>query len=355
VALTIADRVRETSTTTGTGSFTLAGAVAGFRTFSSGVGNTTTYYAIWNQDVQAEWEVGYGTISGGTTLARTSVIASSNSNAAVNFSAGTKQVFCDAPAEMLVGVDPSLCQGRLTLSDGVPVPTTDQTAAPGFFWTPCRGNRVSLYTGSRWRSYAFSQSSINLTTARTTFATVTGNTTSGSPIVTNLSAALSHVGMPMVSAAIPARTNIKTVDSSTQVTLTANAGSTATGTTITAFNVVYDVFLYDSGGTPTLEILAWTGNTTRATALTTQDGVLVKSGDASRRSLGTVRPTAPNCTSASLTLAPAVSPFRPRPSTRATPGSAGTRCTGSSTVRAGRCPSRVTRVRSPGKAASRLG
>ena len=92
MALVLADRVRETTTTTGTGTVTLAGAVTGYQSFSV-VGNAnTTYYVIAGQGT-SEWEVGIGTYtSAGTTLARTTVIASSNSGSLVSFSAGTKDV-----------------------------------------------------------------------------------------------------------------------------------------------------------------------------------------------------------------------------------------------------------------------
>ena len=99
MALVVKDRVRENSTTTGTGTFTLSGAVSGFQTFSSAIGNTnTTYYAIVNG---AEWEVGLGTVSAGA-LSRDTILESSNSGSAVNFSAGTKDVFCTYPAEKSV-------------------------------------------------------------------------------------------------------------------------------------------------------------------------------------------------------------------------------------------------------------
>ena len=96
MALVVNDRVKETSTTTGTGTFTLAGAVTGFETFSTAIGNiNTTYYSIVNEN--GEFEVGLGTVGAGT-LARTTIISSSNSDSAVNFSAGTKDVFCTLPA-----------------------------------------------------------------------------------------------------------------------------------------------------------------------------------------------------------------------------------------------------------------
>ena len=102
MAFAVNDRVKETSTTTGTGTLTLAGAVPGFETFSSAIGNTnTTYYVIQNQNVPSEFEVGIGTVGAGT-LSRDTIISSSNSDAAVNFSAGTKDVFVTLPASKAV-------------------------------------------------------------------------------------------------------------------------------------------------------------------------------------------------------------------------------------------------------------
>ena len=104
MAFVINDRVKETSTTTGLGTFTLDGAVTGFETFSSAIGNTSlTYYTIHTQNA-AQFEVGIGTVGAGT-LARTSVISSSNSDAAVDFSAGTKDVFCTMPASKVAYID----------------------------------------------------------------------------------------------------------------------------------------------------------------------------------------------------------------------------------------------------------
>jgi hypothetical protein len=108
MALVINDRVKETTTTTGTGAVSLAGAVTGFETFAAGIGNSNTvYYCIAHQD-QAEFEVGLGTLNGdSSTLTRTTVISSSNSDSAVDFSAGTKDVFCTLPASKLIFEDGS--------------------------------------------------------------------------------------------------------------------------------------------------------------------------------------------------------------------------------------------------------
>jgi hypothetical protein len=86
------DRVHETSTTTGTGDFTLAGAATGKVTFTSRFA-TNERFAYCIQGATTEWEVGIGYLSGSTTLVRETVLASSNSDAAVNFSSGSKDVF----------------------------------------------------------------------------------------------------------------------------------------------------------------------------------------------------------------------------------------------------------------------
>ena len=108
MALVINDRVKETTTTTGTGAVSLGGAVTGFETFAAGVGNSnTTYYAIVHQTAN-EFEVGLGTLDGDSSdLTRTTIISSSNSDSAVDFAAGTKDVFCTVPASKLIFEDAS--------------------------------------------------------------------------------------------------------------------------------------------------------------------------------------------------------------------------------------------------------
>lgn len=110
MALVLDDRVQETTTTTGTGTVTLLGAVFGYQSFSV-IGNAnTTYYTIAGGN---EWEVGIGTYtSSGTTLARTTVLGSSNGGSLVNFSAGTKSVFVTYPASEAV-----LLTGTQTLTN----------------------------------------------------------------------------------------------------------------------------------------------------------------------------------------------------------------------------------------------
>lgn len=118
---------------------------------------------------------------------------------------------------------PSTCEGRLTTESGVPVSTADRTAQATLYFTPYRGNRVSLYTGGAWSSVTFAEVSLALS-----------GLTAASP---------------------------------------------------------YDVWLYNNAGAPALELLAWTNDTTRATALTLQDGISVKTGDPTRRHVGTIYTT----------------------------------------------------------------
>lgn len=116
-------------------------------------------------------------------------------------------------------VFPSICEGRLSLVTGTPVgPGSAKTT---LYFTPSRGNKITLYDGANWKLHTFSELSIT------------------------------------------------------------NAG-------LTQFNV-HDVFIYSNSGTPTVELsAAWTNSTTRATALTTQDGIYVMSGDSKRRYVGTI-------------------------------------------------------------------
>ncbi len=106
MALVLNDRVRETSTTTGTGAMALGGAVVGFQTFAAGIGNSNTCYYAISLRGGAEFETGLGTLDGDSSdLTRTTVFQSSNSDSAVNFSSGTKDVFVTLPASKAVFED----------------------------------------------------------------------------------------------------------------------------------------------------------------------------------------------------------------------------------------------------------
>jgi len=106
MALVLKDRVKETTTTTGTGSFSLAGAVTGYDSFGQIGSGNTTYYAVY-LDGGSEWEVGIGTYTSPSTLSRDTILASSASGAKVTFSAGQKTIWCDYPAGKAVYLDAS--------------------------------------------------------------------------------------------------------------------------------------------------------------------------------------------------------------------------------------------------------
>lgn len=125
--------------------------------------------------------------------------------------------------ESLITPTHGVCEGRLTLTSGTPITTSDVTAATTVYFTPYKGNRIGVYNGTFWILKTFTELSLSLA---------------------GLAASTPH-----------------------------------------------DIFVYDNAGTLTLEALAWTNDTTRATALTTQNGVYVKSGATTRRYLGTIRTT----------------------------------------------------------------
>ena len=116
MALIQADRVKESSSTTGTGNFTLGGAATGFRTFADGVGVSNTCYYVITDD--SSYEVGLGTLNASATLARTTVITSSNSNSAVDWGAGSKNVFTTYPGPKAVVLDSN---NELTLASALGV------------------------------------------------------------------------------------------------------------------------------------------------------------------------------------------------------------------------------------------
>ena len=120
MALVIADRVKETTTTTGTGTINLAGAVSGFQSFVSGVGTTnTTYYTI--TDANGAWEIGIGTVTDASpdTLSRTTILASST-GAKLSLSSGTHTVFGTYPADAAVYLDAgvNLTYGGVVIASG---------------------------------------------------------------------------------------------------------------------------------------------------------------------------------------------------------------------------------------------
>ena len=108
MALVVKDRIKETSTTSGTGTLTLAGAASGFRSFADIGNGNTTYYAIVD-NTAGTWEVGIGTYtSSGTTLSRSTILSnSSGTTSAINFAANSKDVFVTYPSDKSVYEDES--------------------------------------------------------------------------------------------------------------------------------------------------------------------------------------------------------------------------------------------------------
>jgi hypothetical protein len=168
MALVLKDRVQETTTTTGTGTITLAGAVSGFQSFSAVGNGNTCYYAIVGE---TEWEVGFGTYtSSGTTLSRSTILESSNGGTAVNFSAGTKNVFVTYPAEKGIYLDDS--GNAIGLGTPATVTLTNATGLPVSTGITGLGSNVATFLAT--------PSSANLSSA------VTDETGSGSLVFATL-------------------------------------------------------------------------------------------------------------------------------------------------------------------------
>ena len=145
MALVINDRVKETSTTQGTGDFTLAGASQGFESFASGVGvGNTTYYTIVESGSN-NFEVGEGTLSASSTLQRTTIISSSNSDNAVNFSAGDKDVFCTIPAKKTISPVMEATKYVVTHASTI---SEDQTLDSGVLAGPVSITATQTITGT---------------------------------------------------------------------------------------------------------------------------------------------------------------------------------------------------------------
>jgi len=159
MALALKDRVKETSTTTGTGTFTLAGASAGYQSFAAVGDGNTTYYCIAAQ-TGTEWEVGIGTYTAsGTTISRTTVLASSNSGSLVNFSAGNKDVFVtypagkstyqDAGSAVYGGSNGAIFANAMTVSENTTLVSGYSGMSVGPV-TVASGKSVTIPSGSRW-------------------------------------------------------------------------------------------------------------------------------------------------------------------------------------------------------------
>jgi hypothetical protein len=150
MALVLADRVKETTTTASTGTVTLLGAATGFQSFAV-IGNAnTTYYTIAAQ-TGTEWEVGIGTYtSSGTTLARTTVFSSSNSGSLVDFSAGSKDVFVTYPAEMAAFSAAGAVTENFTTFTGTYTMTPGKNGMSVGPVTISSGSSFTVGSGQRW-------------------------------------------------------------------------------------------------------------------------------------------------------------------------------------------------------------
>tara|TARA_R100001510_G_scaffold49632_1_gene48081 strand:- start:330 stop:779 length:450 start_codon:yes stop_codon:yes gene_type:complete len=145
MALVINDRVKETSITTGTGDFTLAGASQGFESFASGVGvGNTTYYTIV-QSGSNNFEVGEGTLSASSTLVRSTPISSSNSDSLVNFTSGDKDVFCTIPAKKTISPVMEATKYVVTHASTI---SEDQTLDSGVLAGPVTITATQTITGT---------------------------------------------------------------------------------------------------------------------------------------------------------------------------------------------------------------
>ena len=152
MAFVVADRVKETTTTTGTGTVTLLGASAGFQSFAA-IGDTnTTYYTIAAQ-TGTEWEVGIGTYtSSGTTLARTTVFSNSSGTqpSALSFTAGTKDVFVTYPAEMAAFSAAGAVTENFTTFTGIYTMTPGKNGFSVGPVTVSSGSSFTVPSGQRW-------------------------------------------------------------------------------------------------------------------------------------------------------------------------------------------------------------
>jgi hypothetical protein len=280
MALVVKDRVQETSTTTGTGTFTLAGAVSGFQSFSVIGDGNTTYYAIV---LGSEWEVGLGTYtSSGTTLARDTILESSNGGTAVNFSAGTKNVFVTYPAEKSVYLDSSnvLSGVTITAGDGTGFTLQDDVDAT----KQARFQLSGISTGTT-RTYTLPNASstlVDLATTQTisavkTFSATTqnlGSSTATSTVNVGYGATTSgstktvNIGTAGVSGSTTA-INIGSAVSGATNNITINGSPTVTLTNATGLPISTGV----SGlGTGVATFLATPSSANLATAITDETG-----------------------------------------------------------------------------------
>lgn len=218
MALVLKDRVQETTTTTGTGTVTLAGAVSGFQSFSAIGNGNTCYYAIVGG---TEWEVGLGTYtSSGTTLSRDTILESSNGGTAVNFSAGTKNVFVTYPAEKSIYQNAS---GVANLT------STDITTALGY--TPVTDARTLTINGTAYDLTANRTWSVGTVTSVAALTLGTTGTDLSSSVANGTTTPVITLNVPTASA-----TNRGALSSTDWSTFNGKQNALVSGTNIKTVN-----------------------------------------------------------------------------------------------------------------------
>lgn len=224
MALIKADRVKESSTSTGASTFALAGAYTGFRSFSSVCSVGDTFYYVIDSDLGSEWETGLGTYSAVNTLTRTTVHSSSNSNNIVTFSAGTKNVYISLTGNQL---------GTLSTLAGSEILTNKTINASNNTIT-----NVSLTSGVTG-TLPLANGGTGTTTAQLAINAIAGAVTSGSYLRGN--------GTNVVMAAIQAG-DVPTLNQNTTGTASGSVSGTASYLAkFTGTNVVGNSLIYDSG------------------------------------------------------------------------------------------------------------
>ena len=280
MALEIHDRVKETTTTTPTGTYTLAGAVTGFETFTANLDNSdTTYYCCTDN---TDFEIGIGTFtSSGTTLARTTILASSNSNSAVNWSSGTRTIFMTYPADKAVFEDASghvSIPHDLFIAGGL-IDLKNDGGAVSQIKFYCESSNAHAQTligaphsesASNTLTLPSSGGSSKLLSATSTATVTNKSIDSDNNTITNI------VNADIKSSAAIA--NSKLANSSITVSDGSNTSAVALGGTLTFSGTNNEVEVAESSGTVTIGLPsaitanvtgALTGNADTATALAT--------------------------------------------------------------------------------------
>lgn len=278
MTLIIADRVKETTTTTGTGTYTLAGAATGYRAFSSVCANADTAYYCCEDGTN--WEIALGTWATGGTLARTTILASSNANAAVNWTAGTRNIFLTHPATLLEALSAGTFS-TLTATTGTITTLNSTTAsmvtanATTVDTTNLEVTNLKAKDGTAAGSIADATGVVTLASAVLTTADINGGTIDGAVIGGSTPAAATVTsltvsgGVTTVANLGPDSNSQHTLPNVVSDTVTLNA-ATQTLTNKTLTNPAFSGATANMGTVTTIDINGGTidgaviGGTTRA-------------------------------------------------------------------------------------------